>query len=491
MRKYQISSDLLMVIVSFLLLWMGCSTQDTSKIPITTSSNEARKLFIQGRELFERLQGQESLQYFDQATEIDSNFAMAYLYSSFSQPTIVGFFEKLNKAVALEDQVSPGEQLWIQGVEQGANAFPMQQQDTYKQLVEMYPDDERAHTNLGNNYYGQQQYQKAVDEYKKVLAINPNFAPVYNQLGYSYRFLGNYDEAEKAFQKYIELVPDAPNPYDSYAELLMKQGKFEVSIQQYQKALEKDPNFVASHVGIASDYNFLGEYDQARDELQKLFYIARNEGEQRAARFAMTVSYADQGNYDKALDELQWQFELGKKTNDVPNMTGDLITMGNILIEQGKYDQAQERFDEANKIMQDSDMAQEVKANTARAYLFNSAWVALEKNKMKRAKELAQEFRDQAQAANNTFQIWLAHQMWGMIALKEKNYKTAIDELLQSNLQNPYNMYRLAQAYQGNGDIDEAKTYYQKAAHDYTLNSLQYAFVRNKAEQKLKSLPTI
>ncbi|MEJ2051145.1 MAG: hypothetical protein P8Y60_15135, partial [Calditrichota bacterium] len=61
----------------------------------------------------------------------------------------------------------------------------------------------------------------------------------------------------------------------------------------------------------------------------------------------------------------------------------------------------------------------------------------------------------------------------------------------QSNLQNPYNMYRLAQAYQGNGDIDEAKTYYQKAAHDYTLNSLQYAFVRNKAEQKLKSLPTI
>jgi tetratricopeptide (TPR) repeat protein len=73
----------------------------------------------------------------------------------------------------------------------------------------------------------------------------------------------------------------------------MKQGKFEASIEQYQKALEKDPNFVASYIGIATDYNFLGEYDQAQAQLQKLFYIARNEGEQRAARFAMTVSYAD------------------------------------------------------------------------------------------------------------------------------------------------------------------------------------------------------
>ena len=491
MRRYKFSSGLLFVIISLMLLWMGCTTQDTSKIPITTSSNEALKLFIQGRDLFERLQGQESLQYFDQAIEIDSNFAMAYLYSSFSQPTITGFFEQLNKAVALEDKVSPGEQLWIQGVEQGANAFPMQQQDTYKQLVEMYPNDERAHTNLGNNYFGQQEYLKAVDEYKQVLAINPNFAPVYNQLGYSYRFLGNYDEAEKAFQKYIELVPDAPNPYDSYAELLMKQGKFEASIEQYQKALEKDPNFVASHVGIATDYNFLGEYDQAQAQLQKLFYIARNEGEQRAARFAMTVSYADQGNYDKALDELQWQFELGKKTNDVPNMSGDLITMGNILMAEDKYDQAQAKFDQANSIMQASDMAPEVKENTARAYLFNSAWVALEKNNLKKAKELAQKFRDQAQAVDNTFQIWLAHQIWGMIALKEKNYETAIDELLQSNLQNPSNMYRLALAYQGHGDVDEAKIYFQNAAHDNTLNSLQYALVRHKAEKMLKNLPTV
>ena len=348
-----------------------------------------------------------------------------------------------------------------------------------------------AHTNLGNNYFGQQEFLKAVDEYKQVLAINPNFAPVYNQLGYSYRFLGNYDEAEKAFQKYIELVPDAPNPYDSYAELLMKQGKFEASIEQYQKALEKDPNFVASHVGIASDYNFLGEYDQAQAQLQKLFYIARNEGEQRAARFAMTVSYADQGNYDKALDELQWQFELGKKTNDVPNMSGDLITMGNILMAEDKYDQAQAKFDQANSIMQASDMAPEVKENTARAYLFNSAWVALEKNNLKKAKELAQKFRDQAQAVDNTFQIWLAHQMWGMIALKEKNYETAIDELLQSNLQNPSNMYRLALAYQGHGDVDEAKIYFQNAAHDNTLNSLQYALVRHKAEKMLKNLPTV
>ena len=47
------------------------------KIPITTSSEEARKEFLQGRDLSEKLLLQDSIQHFDKAISLDPNFAWA------------------------------------------------------------------------------------------------------------------------------------------------------------------------------------------------------------------------------------------------------------------------------------------------------------------------------------------------------------------------------------------------------------------------------
>ena len=66
-----------------MMLILGCSSGAGDKIPITTSSKEARADFLKGRDLFERLQGQESLQYLGAAIEKDPDFAMAYLFNSF------------------------------------------------------------------------------------------------------------------------------------------------------------------------------------------------------------------------------------------------------------------------------------------------------------------------------------------------------------------------------------------------------------------------
>jgi tetratricopeptide (TPR) repeat protein len=471
-----------------LLVWSGCSAESPGKIPITTTSQEALKDFMIGRDLFDKLRGQESLQHFQNAIQKDANFAMAYLFNSFSQPTIKGFFDQLDKAVALKDKVSEGERMWIEAVRAGADGFPMKQREIYQKLVVDYPNDERAYTLLGNNYFGTQEYEKAIEQYKKSIAINPDFSQPYNQMGYAYRFLEQFDEAESAFKRYVELIPDDPNPYDSYAELLMKIGKYDESIEQYQKALKVNPNFVASHIGIATNYNFKGEYGKARDQLKKLFEIARDDGEKRAARFAMTVSYVDEGNMDKALEELQWQFELGKKNNDAPNMTGDLTSMGNILCEMGKYDDALVKFEKALAVTNQSNLGEDVKEITRRVYLYNNARVALMKKDLQKAKTDAAALMEQAKAADNTFQIWLAHEISGRIAMYEKDYEKAIADLQLANLQNPYNLYRLAKIYKEKGDTKMAKDFCKRAANHNTLNSLQYAFMRHKAKEMLKTM---
>lgn len=456
-----------------------------TKIPITTSSEEARQAFLKGRDLFERLQGQESLQHFDQAIAQDPNFAMAYLYSSFSQPTAKGFFEQLNKAVALADKVSAGERLWILGFQAGVNGAPMQQKEHYQKLVEAFPQDERAHNLLGGYYFGQQDWAAAIAAYQKATALAPNFTQPYNQLGYAHRFMENYAEAEKAFKKYIELIPNDPNPHDSYAELLQKMGRFEESIKHYREALARNPNFAASHIGIATDLNLLGRHQEARAQLQKLYGMARNDGERRAALFATTVSYVDAGDWSSALKEMDKQYAMGEKINDAAAMAGDLGAMGNILFEAGKYQEALAKFDKSLQVMAASSLAPEVKENARRIHLYNVARVAVATGDLKTARAKSEEFRTQAEGAKNTFQIWLAHELAGTIALAEQDPGKAIAEFQLANQQNPYTHFRLAQAYAAQGDKAKAKAAYAKAANFNALNNMNYAFIRTQAKQRL------
>src|SRR5215471_10980365 len=57
----------------------GTETAAAGKIPITTSSEEARKEFIQGRDLNEKLLVQDSIAHYDKAISLDANFAYAEL----------------------------------------------------------------------------------------------------------------------------------------------------------------------------------------------------------------------------------------------------------------------------------------------------------------------------------------------------------------------------------------------------------------------------
>lgn len=489
MTKHRFPQLLRALTICALPLMFAGFTGNGKKIPITTSSPEARELFLKGRDLQERLQGQEALQYLEKAITKDPNFAIAYLNFANSQPTAKGFFAQLDKAVALADKVSEGERLMILGAQAGATGNPAKQKEYYQKLVAAYPDDERAHNLLGNYFFGQQEFAQAIAEYKKVTDIAPNFSQPYNQMGYAYRFLENYAEAEKTFQKYIKLIPNDPNPYDSYAELLLKMGRFDESIKQYQAALSYNPNFVASYIGIATNLYLQGKHAEARTQLQKLYGIARNDGERRAALFSMTVSYVDEGNTEMALAEMDKQYALAKKINDAAAMSGDLGAMGNILYESGKYDEALAKFEKAQQLIETSNLSQGNKDFAKRGQLYNAGRVALMKKDLATAKAKAEEFRAQSEAAKNTFQIWLAHELAGSIALAEKNYDQAIAEFQQANQQNPYTLYRLALAYEGKGDMKNAKAFCTKAAHFNSLNNpLNYAFMRKKAEQKLTAI---
>jgi tetratricopeptide (TPR) repeat protein len=450
------------------------------KMPLTTSSPEARQLYLEGRDLAEKLRATDARARFEKAAAKDPSFALAQVGLANTAGTAKEFFDAVSRAVALVDKASEPEKLLVCALDAGAKGEPARQKDCLTRLVAALPDDERAHNQMGAFHFGRQDYAAAVDEYKKATAINPEFSQPYNQLGYAYRFMGKNAEAEQAFKTYIKVLPGDPNPYDSYAELLMKLGRFEESIKSYEKALSVDPTFVASYVGIGNDRVFLGQPDKARASYAKLAAIARNDGEKLQAHFWTAQSYVHEGATDKALAELEKMVAIDQAGKDFAALSGTYNQMGNILLEAGRVDAAKEKFDAQVAAMDKAEVAAQVKEATRRQHVFDEARVALARNDLATAKAKTAAYITASEAKKIPFEVRQGHELAGRIALAEKNYTVAVGELQKANNQDPRVVYLLAVALEAKGEGVAAKQTAATAA-DWNALSYTYGYVRGKA----------
>ncbi len=454
-----------------------------AKVPVTTTSADARAEYLKGRTLGENLRAHDSREVLQRAVAKDPNFAIAHYSLALNSPTAKEFFDHLKHAVKLSDKASEGERLMILGLEAGSNADPEKQREYYEKLVAAYPGDERAHFLLGNNYFGKQDYEKTLREYQSSVEIAPDFAPAYNLLGYAYRQVGRFDDAEKAFKKYIELIPNDPNPYDSYAELLMKMGRFDESIEMYRKALATDPKFSPSHVGIASNLMYQGKHDAARKEASKLYQSARNDADRRNALFATAVAYADEGKFDEAVAELKKEQAIASKINDPANMSADAVAMGDVLLEAGKPEEARAMYQDALTGLERSDLSAEVKENARLVHQYNLGRVAVHSKDLASARKHSDAYMQAAMAKKNSGQIRQAHDLAGTIALKEKQYQQALAHFAKANQQDPYVLHRIGKAYKASGNEAKAAEMFRQAVNHNTLPTLNHAFVRAKAKK--------
>ena len=461
---------------------------EKGKIPLTTSSEEARAYYLKGLELADNQEITNAREYFERAVAADPKFALAHLNLAFTQTSTGAFLTHLQEAKALVEGISEGERLWILSVDAGARGDTTEASASLKKLVKAYPYDERAHFLLGGNYSGQQNFAKAIAEHRKAIEIRPSFPAPYNSLGYALRNSGDTNEAEKIFREYVDLIPNSPNPYDSYAELLLAIGRHDESIESYRKALSLDTHFMASYIGIATNLNLQGKQGEARQTLREMLANARNDGERRQAHFATVVSYVDDGKLPKAVEEARIRYAIAEKNGNTIQMGQDLNLIGFLLIEAGKAEEAQTTYEKSVALRGEANIPDSAKAQVRRDRFSNGARVALGKSDFAAAKQQAGSFGELADSTGNPNQVRLYHELLGMIALAENEFDKAVEELQQANQLNPYNLYRLARAYQGKNDKEKARQLCEQIEGLNSLNNLNYGLVRHHAQRILASL---
>jgi tetratricopeptide (TPR) repeat protein len=473
--------------VLFLLAVSGPAAAQTpapaaDKLPITTTSPEARALYLQGRDLVEKLRATDGRRLFEQAVAKDKDFALGYLGLATTAGTTKEFIDAITHAATLASRVSEGERCLILGLEAGLKSDPASQERNYRELVRLFPNDERAHNQLGIFLFGRQDYAAAIASYTRATTINPTFSPAWNQLGYAYRFLDKPAEAERAFRTYIKVLPNDPNPYDSYAELLMKLGRFDESIENYRKALAIDANFVASYVGIGNDQIFQNRPDEARATFAKLLAVARNTGERRQAHFWTAASYVHQARHDEAIADIRKGSALAEADGDLASVSGDLVQIGDIHREAGQFDRAAASYASAVTAIDKAQVPAEVKEATRRNQVFEEARLAAARGDLSAAQTKAAEYAQLVAVKRVPFEVRQQHELEGLIALADKQFAKAAEALKQANQQDPKVLYLRALALQGAGDTAQAKTLAARAA-DFNALGFNYGFVRNKARR--------
>ncbi len=480
----QIIKTALLIPVTFCFI-AGCQKD---KMPITTSSPQALQYFLQARELSEKLRNNEAVEYYNKAIELDSNFVLAYLYMADSKVSSTEQLTYLNRAFKLIDAVSRGERLLVESAHESMRGNRKNQQELLEKLIQMYPKDERLYLMLGNFYFSQRQWEKAIATYKQALEINPEFSTPYNQIGYCYRYLGKYAEAENALKKYIKMIPDDPNPYDSYAELLLRMGEYEVSIENYEKALQINSKFYYSYIGIATNLNFKKEYEEARNQLMAMYRIARSDGEISMYHYAVAVSYAEEGNLDLARAELEKRYTLAVAGHDTLAMNNTIHTIVYVLLEQGKVDEAKKKTEEAYKLCQEANLPLEVKNHAAERIFLDRAIILLKENNFTEARINANRYEQETVKHDNPLLLFAVMEVKAMIDLAEKKYNQVISGLEQAPKDDSSILYLLARAYRDKGDLPAAQKYYKQILTLNELNSLEYALLRHKAEKELRQL---
>ncbi|MEQ1677890.1 MAG: tetratricopeptide repeat protein [Chitinophagaceae bacterium] len=97
----------------------------------------------------------------------------------------------------------------------------------------------------GNEFYRQQQFEKAATEYSKAIKEDPDNATAKLNLANSLQKQGKEDEAVQLFSEVAVTATDADlkaKAYYNKGAVLSKQKKLEESIEAYKSALRIDPS---------------------------------------------------------------------------------------------------------------------------------------------------------------------------------------------------------------------------------------------------------
>jgi len=262
---------------------------------------------------------QQARQYFEQAAQIDPNYASAYAgladyyWSTDALPPRVAMPQAKQYALkALEIDPTLAEAHTSLGAVRflGDWNWP-EAEGQFKRALELSPGDVEAHRIYSAYLSAMGRGEEALAEARRAQELDPLSIPAQVTAGWTFYYARRYDQAVEQCGKMVDREPDFANAHDCLGRSYLAKKMYEKAIAECQRAVNLSGNDLNRAVGLARAQALAGNQAAARKALNELSARTRRSyvpaslfaqihlglGEKKQGLAWLETAYADRDQY--------------------------------------------------------------------------------------------------------------------------------------------------------------------------------------------------
>ncbi|MFC1502571.1 tetratricopeptide repeat protein, partial [bacterium] len=333
------------------------ATLETPIEEVMTTSMDAYNYFLRGRDEHDKNYDDDARQFLEKAVELDSTFAVAYLYLARVYADL-RYVKKetgaYKKAKAFSRKATDKERLYIEAAYAHAiEGDPEKRFRILKQIAKKYPREKQAHRSLGFYYRRKLMYKASIIEYQKAIELDPDYGPAINGLAYTYSAMGDYARAIEYFKQYAAVSPGDADPFDSMAELYFKTGILDKAIGKFKEALEVKPDF-GSEPRIAYIYALKENYAETMNWLDHFIAVAPSPGIQGQGYAWRGIYHSFMGHFNQSMKDCRKAEELTKLAGNEYGTVVMTMIKGWVHFDLREYAHSRRCFEKYRNYVRDS-----------------------------------------------------------------------------------------------------------------------------------------
>jgi len=142
--------------------------------------------------------------------------------------------------------------------------------DTVIRELEKDPNNLKAIYHLGDLYFRDGVYDKAVENFRKVVAADPSRGYVFYQMGTA---LSRSDHPEEAIEAFKQAIPKLREPAFAYNNMGItygRLGRYEEEIDALKKAIKSRPRYASAYYNLGVTQIKVGDLKGAREQYEAL-----------------------------------------------------------------------------------------------------------------------------------------------------------------------------------------------------------------------------